>query len=119
MNKPFEEWTLQEVKDYCASHDCWSDCGFTVKSGKCRIMDVAPCNWDLSKHRWTKHDAEVARAIKVIYPGAVKIRKDENKPGSTVLGNVLEYNSSIPIGVIALRPGEEVLLDDIIMGGEA
>lgn len=90
-----------------------------VKIGKCRILDVAPCDWDLSEHRWTKHDAEVARAIKVIYPGAVRIRKDENKPGSTVLGDILEYNSSITIDTIALRPGEEVLLDDIIMEGEA
>lgn len=36
-------------------------------------MDVAPCHWDLSYHRWTKQDAEVARAIKTIYPGAVSL----------------------------------------------
>lgn len=35
------------------------------------------------------------------------------------MGDILEYNSSIPIDTIALRPGEEVLLDDIIMEGEA
>jgi len=117
VNKPFEEWTLQEVKDYCASHDCWSDFGFTVKSGKCRIMDVAPCHWDLSYHRWTKQDAEVARAIKTIYPGAVSLVGKKDHPGSTVRGEDFDYDSSIPLEAICLKPGETVLLESIIREG--
>lgn len=81
-------------------------------------MDVAPNVWDLSEHRWTKQDAEAARAIKTIYPGAVSLVGKKDHPGSTVRGEDFDYDSSIPIGTIALRPGEEVLLDDIIMEGE-
>lgn len=77
-------------------------------------MDVAPSVWDLSEHRWTKQDAEVARAIKTIYPGAVSLVGKTDCPDSTVRGEGFDYDSSIPLEAICLKPGETVLLENII-----
>lgn len=72
VDKPLKDWTLGEVKEYCASRNgnCADDCPFSLK-GIGMVCEVAPkpAWWTLvDKPRWTEQEVERAKAIKVLYP---------------------------------------------------
>ena len=46
--------------------------------------------------------------------GAVSLVGKKEHPGSTVRGEGFDYDSSIPLEAICLKPGETVLLENII-----
>lgn len=57
MDKPLKDWTLEEVKEYCTGRDCYNGCNLAESPGKCKILDVPPCEWDLSENtRWTEQE---------------------------------------------------------------
>lgn len=118
QEKPLKEWTLGEVKAYCAAKDgnCLNDCKLTHKgiTGKvCRLVTFRPAGWDLSDSpRFTPEEVERAKAIKIAFPGASAIIKVVD--GSWA---ILHYNAPPTDGFPSIRPGQTVKISDII-GGE-
>ena len=77
MDKPLKDWTLGEAKEYCTSRNgnCADDCIFS-KKGIGMVCGIAPKPvwWTLpEKPRFTQQEVEVAKAIKLLFPDAVKV----------------------------------------------
>lgn len=115
MDKPLKDWTLGEVKAYCNGHDCYQDCGLAQSPGKCKILDVCPCEWDLSdKPRFTEQEVERAKAIKVLFPCAIAIVK-------ALSGSVSVSGASLTLSTEyfpSIQPSQSYTLDEIIGGGQ-
>lgn len=111
MDKPLKDWTLGEVKEYCTRSDCYNGCKLAESPGKCKILDVPPCEWDLGeKPHFTQQEVEDAKAIR-------RLLRDDGKLTRSIYG--------IPTyGLISLKkdafpsihPGQSYTLDEIIGG---
>lgn len=122
MDKPLKDWTLGEIKNYCEKHDCTKDCPCSASNGECKINRVNPCEWDLEeKPRFTEQEAERARTIKVICPGAdrIRCRISENKGR---VQHVCEGNRTMLTiwfdAFPSIQTDEYAKLDEIIGGAE-
>lgn len=119
MDNPVKDWTLSEVKDYCFAHDCYEGCELAESPGRCKILDVPPCEWDLGeKPRFTEQEVEFARLFKAACKNVVWIqRKDEE-----TLAWVVEYSNEeyrLPFRLFpSIQPGQSYTLDEIIGGAE-
>ena len=118
MDKPLKDWTLWEVKAYCTGRDCYKDCELAQSPGKCKILDVTPSEWDLDeKPRFTQQEVEVAKAIKLLFPDAVKVCrlsgviKAECENGS---GECMIAAELLP----SIQNHQSYTLDEIIGGAE-
>lgn len=119
MDKPLKDWTLGEVKEYCASRNgnCADDCILSRK-GIGMVCEVAPkpAWWTLAdKPRFTEQEVERAKAIRLLYKDAEKIQ--ECDPVAKILNNYDSVIAQVDTGIFpSLRPGETVTLDEIIGG---
>lgn len=122
-DKPLKDWTLGEVKEYCASRNgnCADDCLFS-KKGIVMVCGVVskPAWWDLSdKPRFTRQEVESAKIISVLFPEATHI---ERLRGSKVLGITGAEDGWIANIESSLFPeiksGQSVTLDEIIGGAQ-
>ena len=118
MDKPLKDWTLGEIKNYCEKHDCTKDCPCSASNGECKINRVNPCEWDLEeKPRFTQQEVEVAKAIKLLFPDAVKVCrlsgviKAECENGS---GECMIAAELLP----SIQNHQSYTLDEIIGGAE-
>lgn len=75
--KPFKDWTLGELKDYCVSNAgklaCQNgECPFQKICDKitdCDRDELVPGDWDLSdKPRFTEQDISDAKALLRVFP---------------------------------------------------
>ena len=121
MDKPLKDWTLGEVKEYCASRNgnCADDCILSRK-GIGMVCEVAPkpAWWTLAdKPRFTEQEVERAKAIRLLYKDAEKTQ--ECDPVAKILNNYDSVIAQVDTGIFpSLRPGETVTLDEIIGGAE-
>ena len=121
MDKPLKDWTLGEVKEYCASRNgnCADDCILSRK-GIGMVCEVAPkpAWWTLAdKPRFTEQEVERAKAIRLLYKDAEKIQ--ECDPVAKILNNYDSVIAQVDTGMFpSLRLGETVTLDDIIGGAQ-
>lgn len=119
MDKPLKDWTLGEVKEYCASRNgnCADDCILSRK-GIGMVCEVAPkpAWWTLAdKPRFTEQEVERAKAIRLLYKDAEKIQ--ECDPVAKILNNYDSVIAQVDTGMFpSLRLGETVTLDEIIGG---
>lgn len=121
-DKPLKDWTLGEVKEYCASRNgnCADDCILSRK-GIGMVCEVAlkPAWWTLAdKPRWTEQEVERAKAIKVLYPEIRYLQADDG-----CLRGLNKEKESIFIDWVlswfpSLRSDETVTLDEIIGGAK-
>ena len=122
MDNLLKDWTLGEVKKYCASRNgnCADDCIFS-KSGIGMVCEVAPkpAWWDLAeKPRWTKQEVEDAKDILRLLEDAHSIKK--------YAGDIMWICNSHNVTMVnakagmfpSLRLGETITLDEIIGGAE-
>lgn len=124
MGKPLKDWTLGEVKEYCASRNgnCADDCIFS-KKGIGMVCEVAPkpAWWALAdKPRWTEQEVEDAKAIRRIMSEYTDIARGEGRCGTRLFltSEDVENYTLDPELFPSLRPGETVTLDEIIGGTE-
>lgn len=115
MDKPLKDWTLGEVKEYCTGSDCYNGCKLVESPGKCKILDVPPCEWDLGeKPRFTQQEVEDAQAIRRVFgrDGFIK-RKSNSGERSMLLFDYLYINPNL---FPSIKPGQNYTLDEIIGG---
>lgn len=118
MDKPLKDWTLGEVKEYCNPRGRCSGCAFFNRSqGRCRFYD-GPYHWDLTdRPNFTEQEVEVAKAIKLLFPDAVKVCRL-----SGVIKAECENGSGECMIVAELLPSiqnhQSYTLDEIIGGAE-
>ena len=124
MDKLLKDWTLGEVKEYCASRNgnCADDCIFS-KKGIGMVCEVAPkpAWWALAdKPRWTEQEVEDAKAIRRIMSEYTDIARGEGRCGTRLFltSEDVENYTLDPELFPSLRPGETVTLDDIIGGSK-
>ena len=130
MDKPLNDWTLGEAKEYCTSRNgnCADDCIFS-KKGIGMVCGIAPKPvwWTLpEKPRWTEQEVEDAKAIKRMFgdDNFTHIHKDEDGLCEMMDGpgddpNVGWCAIGMEEGMFpSIRPGETVTLDEIIGGAE-
>ena len=124
MDKLLKDWTLGEVKEYCASRNgnCADDCIFS-KKGIGMVCEVAPkpAWWALAdKPRWTEQEVEDAKAIRRIMSEYTDIARGEGRCGTRLFltSEDVENYTLDPELFPSLRPGETVTLDEIIRGAE-
>ena len=121
MDKPLKDWTLGEAKEYCTSRNgnCADDCIFS-KKGIGMVCGIAPKPvwWTLpEKPRFTEQEVEVAKAIKLLFPDAVKVCrlsgviKAECENGS---GECMIAAELLP----SIQNHQSYTLDEIIGGAE-
>ena len=121
MDKPLKDWTLGEAKEYCTSRNgnCADDCIFS-KKGIGVVCGIAPKPvwWTLpEKPRFTQQEVEVAKAIKLLFPDAVKVCrlsgviKAECENGS---GECMIAAELLP----SIQNHQSYTLDEIIGGAE-
>ena len=120
MGKPLKDWTLGEVKEYCASRNgnCADDCIFS-KKGIGMVCEVAPkpAWWALAdKPRWTEQEVEDAKAIRRIMSEYTDIARGEGRCGTRLFltSEDVENYTLDPELFPSLRPGETVTLNEII-----
>lgn len=114
--KPLCEWTVMEVKEYCAERRC-EECQWGYeKEGAvgCRFVDFAPYAWDfIEPTGWTEQDIEDAKSIMKVFAWAESVIR---------YGNELQARANPQDGRIcdvsnlllpSLMPGELVKLKDI------
>lgn len=117
-DKPLKEWTLGEVKEYCASRNgnCADDCILSRK-GIGMVCEVAPkpAWWTLAdKPRWTQQEVELAKAAKKLFPEASDLARMNvcalalsNDHGGHITNINSDLFQSLPLGLC-------VKLDEII-----
>lgn len=128
MDKPLNDWTLGEAKEYCKSRNgnCADDCIFS-KKGIGMVCGIAPKPvwWTLpEKPRFTEQEVEDAKAIKRMFgdDNFTHIHKDEDGLCEMMDGpgddpNVGWCAIGMEEGMFpSIRPGETVTLDEIIGG---
>lgn len=75
MDKPLKDWTLGEVKHYCATRMTGCEgCKFGREQG-CTFEDCVPARWDFvhDKISFTTEEIELIKAIRVLFPEASQI----------------------------------------------
>ena len=116
MNKLLKDWTLEELQKYCKMTQC-VDCCIGLW---CKNLDECPSEWNLSEPpRWTEQDKEDAKMIKRVFNGfQIGIARDTLAQLRTIAkdGYPSEYINSDMFP--SLKPGESVMFDEIIGGGE-
>ena len=125
MDKPLNDWTLGEAKEYCTSRNgnCADDCIFS-KKGIGMVCGIAPKPvwWTLpEKPRFTEQEVERAKAIQVMWPEAKEVRVRNGAQGE------IEYRVCTGCAVLGVLYGDvfptmerlkEYTLDEIIGGAE-
>ena len=116
MDKPLKDWTLGELKDYCyrAPHDC---IGCKVKGGRNNCpFDGEPAKWDLTERpRFTQQEVERAKAIRLIYPTAYRLK--EADPLIRVWDKEGKLLAHVDVNLfLFLKPEQSYTLDEIIGG---
>ena len=106
------------MKELCDNSQC-ETCIFYADGGAtyvCRLRDFAPVGWNLSDpHRWTQEEVERAKAIKVLWPDAMTVRREGSALaigwcGIATAGMVMVDGKMFP----SIQPGETVTLEEII-----
>lgn len=121
--KPVQEWTLKETIDYCRKHHdiadtCVYDCPFYSERKGCVLYNY-PFSWALENIAcYTKHDIELAKAIKVVFKGSNRVKK-------TNCGYSIYYENSYAVTNVignndfeCLKDNEECVYLDEIIGSE-
>lgn len=79
--KPFSEWTLGEVKEWCYKYRCSLKEAYCEESG-CTLRERGICakewvhEWDLEQNpRFTDQEIADAKAIQRLYPDAYSIKR--------------------------------------------
>ena len=125
MDKPLNDWTLGEAKEYCTSRNgnCADDCIFS-KKGIGMVCGIAPKPvwWTLpEKPRFTQQEVERAKAIQVMWPEAKEVRVRNGAQGE------IEYRVCTGCAVLGVLYGDvfptmkrlkEYTLDEIIGGAD-
>lgn len=117
MDKPLKDWTLEEVKEYCTRSDCYNGCKLAESPGKCKILDVSPCEWDLDeKPRFTQQEVEDAKTILKVFgrKGIIKRYHFCGDPSTLTFDNLYINQYLFP----SIKPDQEYTLDEIIGGAE-
>ena len=118
MDKPLKNWTLGELKFECATHEECDGCHFEGSRFCGQTGAGCPVDWDLSEGpRFTRQEVEVAKAIKLLFPDAVKVcrlsgvvkAECENGSGECMIGAEL-----LP----SIQNHQSYPLDEIIGGAE-
>ena len=123
MDKPLNDWTLGEAKEYCTSRNgnCADDCIFS-KKGIGMVCGIAPKPvwWTLpEKPRFTEQEVERVKAIQVMWPEAKEVRVRNGAQGE------IEYRVCAGCAVLGVLYGDvfptmerlkEYTLDEIIGG---
>ena len=127
MDKPLKDWTLGEVKAECEKHTAHCvGCPLWTDAAGCRLdtscyRDNDPKKWDLSEPpRWTEQEIEDAKAIKRIYQGFwVGVKRESPIKLHTIGRDDYPVKDFINPNLFpSLKPGENVMFDEIIGGGE-
>lgn len=109
-DKPLKDWTLGEVKEYCASRNgnCADDCILSRKGiGMACKVALKPAWWTLAdKTRWTEQEVEDAKTLKRLF-GKYTIAEFGARH---VFGGLRLNEDAFP----SLQPGQSVTLDEII-----
>lgn len=121
-DKPLKDWTLGEVKEYCASRNgnCADDCILSRK-GIGMVCEVAPkpAWWTLAdKPRWTEQEVERAKAVKVLYPEILYLQADDRYLRGLNKGKESIFLDCVLSWFPSLRSDETVTLDEIIGGAQ-
>lgn len=111
--KPLREWTLGELQAHCNDANCdkcvWRD------ATDCAFAGCPPCEWNLTDPpSWTREDIEDAKAVKRIYPCAVKVERSKAKRGMVNLITEDWYYAVHRRLFPSLVPGECVPLQEIL-----
>ena len=122
MDKPLKDWTLGELKGWCYQYrmihtdkPCEQTCPIYQRLICCREWVH---EWDLDeKPRFTEHEVEVAKAIKLLFPDVVKVcrfsgvvkAECENGSGECMIGAKL-----LP----SIQNHQSYTLDEIIGGAK-
>ena len=122
MDKPLNDWTLGEAKEYCTSRNgnCADDCIFS-KKGIGMVCGIAPKPvwWTLpEKPRWTEQEVERAKAVKVLYPEILYLQADDRYLRGLNKGKESIFLDCVLSWFPSLRSDETVTLDEIIGGAE-
>lgn len=118
VDKPLKDWTLGEVKEYCASRNgnCADDCPFSLK-GIGMVCEVAPkpAWWTLAdRPRWTEQEVELFRAIQVLYPKAEYVERIKDSGVIGLSNNTCGWITDIDKDLFpSLCPGESVKLSEV------
>lgn len=117
-DKPLKDWTLGDVKMECASHDDCEGCHFHGSAFCDQRGVLCPDEWDLSeKPRWTQQEVERAKAIKMIYPNAYRLKNSDVFVQVWGKEGILLAHAEVDL-FPSLRPGQPVELDEIIGGAK-
>ena len=117
-DKPLKDWTLGEVKEYCASRNgnCADDCILSRK-GIGMVCEVAPkpAWWTLAdKPRWTEQEVERAKAVKLLYPEIQYIQADDRFLRGLNKGKESIFLDCVLSWFPSIRSNETITLDEII-----
>ena len=119
MDKPLEDWTLGEIKEYCREkgYHC-GDCPAIYDGNHCKLNST-PEIWPLKpKPRFTEQEAEAAKAVKVLFPCTTHlIQFQPNEPVSAKAGDAFVVNLNSVL-FPSIQPGKPYTLDEIIGGAE-
>lgn len=117
-DKPLKDWTLGNVKMECASHDDCEGCHFHGSAFCDQRGVLCPDEWDLSeKPRFTRQEVERAKAIKMIYPNAYRLKNSDVFVQVWGKEGILLAHAEVDL-FPSLRPGQPVELDEIIGGAQ-
>ena len=116
MDKPLKDWTLGECMGECSK---LTHRGLTCEQCPLdKICGNAVDEWDLSdKPRWTEQDKEDARMVIRVFNGyQIGVRRDDSDQIATIAKE--GYPATTVNGAMfpSLRPGQSVLLSEIIGG---
>lgn len=116
MDKPLKDWTLGEVKEYCASRNgnCADDCHFSRK-GIGMVCEVAPkpAWWTLAnKPRWTEQEVKAAKAILALWPDATIL--EDGRPYYIRVHGKDRLLNTVGLDLFpSIQPGQSVKLSEI------
>lgn len=123
MDKPLKDWTLGEVKECCNGNDCYAGCALAKSPGKCKILYVLPCSWDLAeKPRWTEQEVADAKTLCRMWPnGEIKFTRATD--GDCTMVQVQgSLRGCLGLGTVdlfpSIKPGQSYILNEIA-GGNA
>ena len=119
MDKPLEDWTLGEIKEYCKKKGTrCGDCPAIYDGNHCKLNST-PEIWPLkSKPHFTEQEVEAAKAVKVLFPCTTHlIQFQPNEPVSAKAGDAFVVNLNSVL-FPSIQPGKPYTLDEIIGGAE-
>ena len=118
MDKPLNDWTLGEAKEYCTSRNgnCADDCIFS-KKGIGMVCGIAPKPvwWTLpEKPRFTEQEVEMAKNLLDVV-GPAELKKVADMVTMKVDGKIIYLRKD---AFPSLKNEMAVTLDEIIGGAE-